>query len=243
MDPNQRIIVAVDTDSITEAKGIVADLAPFVGGFKIGLQFIYAMLVKAASGEKVAGLDELFALTQGKLFIDGKLNDIPNTVAGAAKAIASLNPFAFNIHASSGLQAMQAAAQNKGNAFLWAVTVLTSLGEDDCNVIFGASPKEKVLELARLAKTAGADGIICSPQELEILVGDSELEAMEFITPGIRPLWSVTGDQQRIMTPAKAIEVGATRMVIGRPITNPEGISRVDAVKRILKEIESVGTA
>ena len=123
-----------------------------------------------------------------------------------------------------------------------AVTVLTSLGEYDTYLIFGAPSKAKVLQFARDAKIAGCDGIICSPQELEFLGNYPELRGLLKVVPGIRPKWSVTGDQKRIMTPSDAIKAGADYLVIGRPITNPpkEVGSSVEAVKRIIEEIESI---
>jgi len=148
----------------------------------------------------------------------------------------------FNVHASAGIEAMMSAVANKGQALVLAVTVLTSLEENNANLIFGGPSKARVLQFARDAKLAGCDGIICSPQELELLGKQKELGGLLKITPGVRPEWASAGDQKRIMTPAEAIKAGATALVIGRPITKPptEIGSPVDAAKRIAEEISAV---
>jgi len=145
----------------------------------------------------------------------------------------------FNVHASAGIEALMAAVDNKRDSLVLAVTVLTSIEENNANLIFGGPIKAKVLQFALDAKLAGCDGIICSPQELEFLSEQKELKDLMKITPGVRPDWAVVGDQKRVLTPADAIRSGATALVIGRPITKPpkEIGGRVEAVKRILEEI------
>jgi orotidine-5'-phosphate decarboxylase len=145
----------------------------------------------------------------------------------------------FNVHASAGIEAMMAAVQNKGISQVLAVTILTSLEENNAHLIFGAPSKAKVLQLARDAKIAGVDGIICSPQELELLGKQKELAGLLKVTPGVRPEWAAAGDQKRIMTPGDAIVAGATALVIGRPITKPpqEVGTPADAARRIADEI------
>ena len=137
---------------------------------------------------------------------------------------------------------MIAAVMNKGHSQVLAVTVLTSLEENNAYLLFGAPSKAKVLQFARDAKTAGVDGIICSPQELELLGKQKELMGLIKITPGVRPEWAAVGDQKRIMTPLEAIRAGATALVIGRPITNPpvEIGSPANAVNKIVEEIGSI---
>jgi orotidine-5'-phosphate decarboxylase len=231
MEAKDRIIVALDVYSLDKAKSLVESLAPHVGCFKVGLE-----LLTAVGAPKVV---EFVHSLGGQVFYDGKFDDIPNTVAGAAKAVAGLNVRMFNVHASAGIEAMMAAIANKGSSLVLAVTVLTSLEENNANLIFGGPSKAKVLQFARDAKIAGCDGIICSPQELELLGKQKELVGLWMITPGVRPEWAATGDQKRVMTPAEAIKAGAAALVIGRPITKPpaEIGTPVNAVKRIISEI------
>ena len=234
MEAKDKIIVALDVDSLDKAKSLVESLAPHVWCFKIGLE-----LLTAVGAPKVV---EFIHSLGGQVFYDGKFDDIPNTVGGAAKAVAGLNVTMFNVHASAGIEAMMAAVANKGQSFVLAVTVLTSLEENNAHLIFGGPSKAKVLQLARDAKLAGCDGIICSPQELELLGKQKELSGLLKVTPGVRPEWAAAGDQKRIMTPGEAIKSGANYLVIGRPITKPpaEIGTPVDAAKKIAEEIALV---
>lgn len=246
MEAKDKIIVPLDVDSPIKAIELVRQLTPFVGGFKVGLEFITAMLVSIItapdgllSDVKVAMIQELFRRMSGKIFWDGKFHDIPNTVGAATKALGPLGVKMFNVHASAGEEAIKAAVANKGNSEVLGVTVLTSIDPASCQSIFGCEPGDKVLQFAKMLKKAGAQGIICSPKELELLGKEKELEGMLRITPGVRPVWAAVGDQKRVMTPAEAIKAGATALVIGRPITNPpaEIGTPVDAAKRIAEEI------
>jgi orotidine-5'-phosphate decarboxylase len=234
MEDKDRIIVALDVDNLDKAKFLVESLASHVGCFKVGLELLTAVGAPTV-------VDFIHKLG-GQVFFDGKFDDIPNTVGGAAKAVAAMNVKMFNVHASAGIEAMMAAVANKGQSLVLAVTVLTSLEENNTHLIFGNPSKAEVLQLARDAKLAGCDGIICSPQELELLGKQKELAGLLKITPGVRPAWAVVGDQKRIMTPADAIKAGATALVIGRPITNPpaEIGTPLDAVKKILEEISNI---
>lgn len=234
MEAKDRIIVALDVDGWEEVRDLVESLAPYVGCFKIGLE-----LISSVGGPQAV---KFIHTLNGEIFYDGKFDDIPNTVDGASRAVSGLGVKMFNVHASAGVEAMRAAVKNKGNSIVFAVTVLTSLEENNAHLIFGAPTKAKVLQFARDAKIAGCDGIICSPKELEFLGNYPELNGLLRVVPGIRPKWSVAEDQKRIMTPADAIKAGADYLVIGRPITNPalEVGSPVDAVKRIIEEIESI---
>lgn len=231
MEPKDRIIVALDVSGLDKAESLVKELAPYVGCFKVGLQ-----LLTSVGAPKVV---EFLHNLGGKVFLDGKFDDIPNTVGEAAVAASGLGVAMFNVHASAGIEAMMAAVQNKGSSQVLAVTVLTSLEENNAYLIFGAPSKAKVLQLARDAKIAGVDGIICSPQELELLGKQKELAGLLKVTPGVRPEWAAAGDQKRIMTPGDAIAAGATALVIGRPITKPpqEVGTPADAAKRIAAEI------
>jgi len=246
MKAKDRIIVALDVDSPEKAISLVWALAPYVGCFKIGLQLTYVMLKQMIfpSNEKEAienlkTIRQLFGSIGPQLFWDTKLDDIPNTVIGASRALAEMRVRMFNIHASCSIAAMMGAKENSGNALVLAVTVLTSLSEENAYLIFVAPSKAKVIQFARDAKLAGVDGIVCSPQELKILSQQKELSGLIKVTPDIQPNWSVAGDQKRITTPAQAIKDGADCLVIGRPITNPpEKIgSPVEAVKLIIEEI------
>ncbi len=227
MLPKDRIIVALDVDSLDKAKSLVESLAPHVGCFKIGLE-----LLTAVGAPKVV---EFVHSLGGQVFYDGKFDDIPNTVAGAAKAVAGMNVEMFNVHASAGIEAMMAAVANKGQSLVLAVTVLTSLEENNAHLIFGGPSKAKVLQLARDAKIAGCDGIICSPQELELLGKQKELGSLLKVTPGIRSSDAPPDDQKRTLSPGEAIRKGADYLVIGRPITNTP--FPVEAAKRIAEEI------
>ncbi len=234
MEAKDRIIVALDVDSLDKAKSLVESLAPHVGCFKVGLE-----LLTAVGAPKVV---EFVHSLGGQIFYDGKFNDIPNTVGGAAKAVAGLNVKMFNVHASAGRKAVEAAVTNKGSSLVLGVTILTSIDEEECVSIFGGKPGAKVLQFSRMLKEVGADGIICSPQELELLGKQKELDSLLKITPGVRPEWAAAGDQKRIMTPAEAIKAGATALVIGRPITKPpaEIGTPADAAKKIAEEISEI---
>lgn len=267
MDAKNKIIVALDTNTLGATESLIGQLAPYVGCFKVGLEFIYSLLLGSVltANEGVAignliSIRRIFNLLDGKIFLDGKLSDIPNTVGGAARAVARLNVVMFNVHASAGIEAMKAAVADKGQSRVLAVTVLTSLNAKDIWNLgyvrgwqaeswecYPDTTKERyipnlVLEMALRAKEAGVDGIICSPQELEFLGKNNELTNLLKVTPGIRPEWAEAGDQKRFMTPKEAIQKGADYLVIGRPITQPPSFigTPTDAAKLILNEINSV---
>ncbi len=236
MRAQDRIILPLDVSSLEQARPLVVNLAAHVGYFKIGKQLIFAV----GAPQAVKFVHDL----GGKVFVDGKLNDIPHTVGEAASAIASSGVAMFNVHASAGIDAMMAAVALSGSSMVLAVTVLTSFEENDGHLTFGAPIKAKVLQFARNAKLAGVNGIICSPQELELLRKREELKGLLMVTPGVRPAWAALNDQKRVMTPGEAIKAGADYLVIGRPITNPpeEIVSPVDAVQRIVEEIDAALT-
>jgi orotidine-5'-phosphate decarboxylase len=218
LDPKQRIIVALDVSTLKEAKNLVRTLAPHVGLFKVGLELLTAQGAPRA----VKAVQSL----GGEVFYDGKFNDIPNTTAGAVRAVIAMGVYMYNVHVSAGKKAIEAAIESKGahpssKPFLLGVTVLTSIDEEESVSIFGARPGAKVLQFAHMLKDVGADGIICSPQELEFLTKDRSLKEMIKVTPGVRPIWAAAGDQKRFMTPGEAIRAGADYVVIGRPITKP----------------------
>jgi len=237
--PHERIWLPLDNMTEPEMISTVKELAPYVGTFKIGLEQIIAIgapqavkLVREAGGRSI--------------FLDGKFNDIKTTVGLASLAASRLGVEYFNVHASSGGEALQAAVDNCGNAKVLGVTVLTSIKEDECKSIFGDLPGPKVLQFAHKINIVGADGIICSPKEVAFLREHEQLRRLLLVPAGVRPVWAPADDQKRVMTPGEAIRAGADRLVIGRPITKPpqgignpsEGISdRVEAAKRIAHEI------
>jgi orotidine-5'-phosphate decarboxylase len=160
----------------------------------------------------------------------------------AAGVASSLQVKMFNVYADSGIAGMTAAVAGAGNSLVLAVTVLTSLTNDDVSYIYSNSTTEMVLQFALDAKRAGCNGVVCSPKELEMLGRHQELNGFLKVTPGVRPEWAEANDQKRIMTPGEAILAGADYLVIGRPITNPpQSIGTpVDAARRIATEIDSV---
>ena len=235
MEAKERIVVALDVDSLDKALELVEELHPYVGYFKVGLE----LLTNEGAPKVVQAIKE----AGGKIFYDGKFKDIPNTVAGASKAVAKLGVDMFNVHASGGVEMMKAAVDNKGESKVLAVTVLTSLSEEDAYSIYGAPSKGKVIEFARWAKIAGIDGLICSPQELQVLGKQKELDDLLRVTPGVRPEWAARGDQKRVMTPGEAVKAGADYLVVGRPITKPPSDigNSIAAAKMIAEDIKAGG--
>lgn len=182
--------------------------------FKIGLKAIHSVGTPAA-----------IAMVQshgGEVFVDAKLPDTPGTVRAAAKAIVSHNGVSmFNMHASCGISSMLEAANVKGKAKVLAVSVLTSLSEEEACLTFGALPRAKVLQFARDAVLGKMDGMICSPLELDLFNDHPEISGLERYTPGIRPEWAVAGQQKRFCLPGQAIKLGANGVIMGSPLYNP----------------------
>ena len=204
------IFVAVDTPDIAAARALVRAVGRHVGGVKLGLEFFCAngpAGVAAIAGE---GLP---------VFLDLKLHDIPNTVAGALHSLAGLAPAIVTVHATGGL-AMLAAARAAAPVAtkVVAVTVLTSLDDDDlaaAGVASGAAAQ--VARLAGVVRAAGLDGVVASPHETAAV--RAAWPGAAIIVPGVRPAGSAVGDQKRVMTPRDALAAGASVLVIGRPIT------------------------
>lgn len=246
MEAKDRIIVALDVSSPEEALNLVKQLKDYVGCFKIGLQFINAMLGSLITPfsstpaiKNLTTIRELFSLLNGKIFWDGKFDDIPNTVAGASQEVVKIGVKMFNVHASAGKEAIAKVVANKGNSLVLGVTVLTSIDKDECLSIFGGWPHRKVADFALTLSHSKADGIFCSAQELEILARHPGTSKLLKVTSEIQPEWVQEGDQKRVMTPREAIKAGADYLVIGRPITNPpaEIGGPVEAAKKIAEEI------
>lgn len=228
------VFVAIDTTGLDEAKSWAKRLASAVGGIKLGLEFF------AAQGP--AGVRAVLADAPGlPLFLDLKLHDIPNTVAGAVRAVAPLKPRYLTIHAAGGPAMLRAAAEaaarsGKDRVKLLGVTILTSLDAGDLKRVGFAerATTEHAGALAALARECGLDGVICSPHETAAL---RRAMGPDFVlmVPGVRPAWAAAGDQKRVMTPAEAMRAGATHLVVGRPIT--KAADPLEAARRIAGEL------
>ncbi len=211
------VFVAVDTPDVAAARALVAAVAPHVGGVKLGLEFFCAHGPAGIAAVMEGIQKEGLALP---LFLDLKLHDIPNTVAGAVRSLAPLAPSILTVHAAGG-HAMLAAARAAAlpGTRVVAVTVLTSL--DDADLLSAGVPDgaaTQAARLARLTRGAGLDGIVCSPHEVAAV--KAEWSGGLFVVPGVRPAGSDVGDQKRVMTPAEALKAGAGVLVVGRPITS-----------------------
>ena len=204
------IYVAIDTPDMDRARTIAAAVKRHAGGIKLGLEFF------CHNGR--SGVLELAELGL-PLFLDLKLHDIPNTVAKAIQALSPLTPSILTVHAAGGRAMMEdARAAAPTGTRIVAVTMLTSLDEADLAATgVTGSAHDQVTRLAEVARAAGLDGIVCSGGE----VGAARKAWKDglFVVPGIRPADAVIGDQKRVMTPRRAIDEGASILVIGRPVT------------------------
>lgn len=212
MNVKAPIFLAIDTPDLDVAKTWIRMTQDYFIGFKLGLEFFLAF------GSQ--GVKQIREITDADIFLDLKLHDIPNTVASATRQAALLKPRFLTVHACGG-KAMIGAAVNEGPKIeIAAVTVLTSLDSDDLSEIgFKSNPLETAVVLAKLAKSAGARAIVCSPLEISA-VRQAVGPEISIITPGVRPVSEkVCDDQQRTMDPKTALESGANYLVIGRPIT------------------------
>jgi len=204
------IFVAIDTPDLDRALTIVEAVRGEAGGVKLGLEFF--------SAQGPAGVRRIGELGL-PLFLDLKLHDIPNTVAKAVEALAPLEPAILTVHASGGHEMLFAAKRAAPpSTKVVAVTLLTSLDEGDLSD-FGIdrSPAEQVTRFAWIARDAGVDGIVCSGTEVR--QARAAWPNGFFVVPGIRPAGADVADQKRVVTPARALEDGASILVIGRPIT------------------------
>lgn len=227
---NPRIIVALDYPDATQAFKLVEQLEPALCRLKVGKEMFTRLgpdFVQQLSGRGY------------EIFLDLKFHDIPNTVAAACDAAADLGVWMMNLHASGGRRMMEAARdrleQRSDRPLLVAVTILTSLSaEDIAEIGYRGDPADNVLRLAELANHSGMDGVVCSPLEAARLragMGEDFL----LVTPGVRPKDAATDDQRRVMTPADAIQAGASHLVIGRPITGAH--KPIEVLRRINREI------
>ncbi len=209
-----KIIVALDYADADSALNLVNQLDPALCRLKVGKELFTA-----------AGPQFVEKLTRSDfgVFLDLKFHDIPNTVAKACTAASNLGVWMLNVHASGGLEMMlaakQAVDQSAGKPLLIAVTVLTSMNQETLRQIgIEAELPTHVLNLAKLTKQAGLDGVVCSAQEAQMLRSNLGNDFC-LVTPGIRPANASKDDQSRIVTPADALKLGSSYLVIGRPIT------------------------
>ncbi|MEO5754076.1 MAG: orotidine-5'-phosphate decarboxylase [Chthoniobacterales bacterium] len=209
--PSERIIVALDLPTAEAALGLVKNLSPHAGLFKIGLQ-----LYTAAGPEIVRAVRDL----GGRIFLDLKLHDIPNTVGRAVESAGSLGVEMLTVHLSGGRTMIEAAVKAAPTEMLLlGVTVLTSSDESTLRETgVTSSVEEQVVRLAQLGADCGVGGLVASPLELSALRRALGAE-IKIVTPGIRPASAAANDQKRATTPAEALKGGADFLVIGRPIT------------------------
>jgi orotidine-5'-phosphate decarboxylase len=229
-EARKRLIVALDVPDAASAARLLGQLENTCQWFKVGLELF------VAAGPAV--LEPLVARGHS-VFLDLKLHDIPNTVAGAVRSAAALGVRMMTLHAAGG-PAMLGAARVALDGVaeppeLLAVTVLTSIDQDQMNAVgLGRSPAEQVELLARMGLEAGIRGFVCSPQEVATLRALTGPEST-LVIPGIRPSGAAVGDQKRIATPAEALRQGASFLVVGRPII--QASDPAEAAEAILREM------
>lgn len=230
------LIIALDVDTVEKAVDLAEKLEPFAGGFKVGMQ-----LYNSVGPEAVRRLREKNA----PVFIDLKLHDIPNTVSGAIRVLTRHGASILNVHAAGGGEMMHAAAEaardeaaraGLNRPLVIAVTVLTSIGQEVFNKEVGVPGpiQDRVVAWAQLAQEAGLDGVVASPREIAAIRAACGPDFV-IITPGVRPAGAAANDQKRTMTPGEAIRLGATYLVVGRPVTAAP--DPVEAAMAILGEI------
>ena len=224
------IAVALDAPDLETAARWAGLVTPHVSTVKIGLELYLrygpgaVASIRGASGVRV--------------FLDLKLHDIPATVAGAARAVAKLRPEIVTVHAAAGPEVIRAAVQAAPDTMIAGVTVLTSLGAGDLELIGMRGPlPDAVRRLAVLAVSAGARALVCSPREVAAVRGEVGSDIL-LITPGIRPAGTDRNDQARIATPEEAMRAGADLLVIGRPITGaPDPGAAAAAIAASLRRV------
>lgn len=239
MQHDDRLIVALDFPTLEQAKACVVELGDAVSYYKVGMELYYAV-----GSEIIRFLKE-----QGKrVFLDLKLQDIPNTVAHALTVLSDLGADMMNVHAVGGkkmmaeaVKAVHEAAEAAGRPApkLIAVTILTSMDDEQfADLNYKNTIAEQVISLAKLAKEAGMDGVVASPKEAAAI---REACGPEFliVTPGVRPAGSSLDDQKRVATPAGALQNGSSHIVVGRPIIT-KAEARQAAALAIVEEIKGV---
>lgn len=229
MQDSKRLIVALDFPEVASAEAMLTRLDPALCRVKVGKE-----LFTRGGPQMVERIHK-----QGfEVFLDLKFHDIPNTVAGAVKAAAELGVWMVNVHAGGGGTMMRAAREAIGSnssTLLIAVTVLTSLGQEDLTEVgLEVDPETHVLRLAALAQKSGMDGVVCSAREISPLRAVLDKNFL-LVTPGIRPASDSADDQKRTQTPAEAVRLGGDYLVIGRPITQA-----ADPRAKLLQVIEEI---
>lgn len=232
MNTDSPIIVALDFPSVEQALSLVSRLSPQRCRLKVGKELFTLGGPTLVEQLVNKGYD---------VFLDLKFHDIPNTVAAACRAAAELGVWMVNVHAQGGRNMMEAAVEtlqkSSHQPLLIAVTILTSMSEEDIHEVgLHGTPAENVKRLASLAESSGLNGVVCSPKEVAML-RDTISSEFKLVTPGIRPDWAAKGDQTRITTPADAMTLGSSYLVIGRPITAAD--DPLEALARIEQELTS----
>jgi len=232
MKSNAPIILALDFPDIQSTLGMIEKTSQVISIYKLGLEFY---LAQGKNG--IAQIKRSFPDID--IFLDLKLHDIPHTVSGAAKAVASLSPKFLTVHASGGRSMVNAAVQAMPQTFITGVTILTSLSEEDVTEVgYKSSALISAVGLAKVAVAGGARAIVCSPLEIAAVRAAVGAQSI-IITPGVRPKEMAGGDdQKRTMTPEDAIAAGANLVVIGRPITQSWSNGK-DAMRERAAEIGS----
>jgi orotidine-5'-phosphate decarboxylase len=237
LSAKERLIIALDVDTMEEAEALVSRLQGYVGVFKVGMQ-----LFNNEGPDVVKKIHQM----GGRVFLDLKLHDIPNTVGQAAAVLARQRVMMFNIHTAGGSEMMKKAVEmtiEEAEAtgvplpMVIGVTVLTSINQEILENEMGIqrSVEEQVVKWAKLAKASGLNGVVASPKEIKAI---REACGKDFviITPGVRPVWAAANDQKRFMTPKEAMDAGASYLVVGRPITG--AADPVEAARKIVEEME-----
>ncbi|MBU4376177.1 MAG: orotidine-5'-phosphate decarboxylase [Candidatus Omnitrophica bacterium] len=235
MGKGDKIIIALDVNSMEEMEKLVSELRSVVKIFKIGSELFASCGFQAIDMVRQKG---------GKIFLDLKFHDIPNTVIHASRAITRYGIHMFTVHTMGGFDMMKGAVEASREEasrlktpppLILGVTILTSMSAKDISSvgIDGTVPDE-VLRLAKLAEQAGLSGVVASPREVALLRKNLKKDFL-IVTPGVRPLWSRKNDQERVATPKEAIKSGADYLVIGRPITAAEDPK--SAAEKIISEI------
>jgi len=215
------IAVALDTSDLGTATAWATAVAPVVRAVKVGLQLF--------CHDGPNAVEKVRAAADVELFLDLKLHDIPATIAGAAKSLASLQPTYLTVHASSGPAGIAAAVDALPDTRIAGVTILTSLSAADLDLLgIAGPPQDAVRRLARIAVDAGARALVCSPQEVATVRAEVGPDVV-LITPGVRPAGGDVQDQARVETPERAVANGADLLVIGRPITGAADVGRAAA--------------
>ncbi|MBD3185041.1 orotidine-5'-phosphate decarboxylase [Candidatus Poribacteria bacterium] len=231
-----KIILALDVPGLNDARKLINQLEKTGIAFKIGFQLFTNSGPKSIRTVKDSG---------SRLFLDLKFHDIPNTVTRAAEVVTEMGVDMFNVHVSGGMEMMKAAvkgAESKSEElgirkpFVIGVTMLTSIDQKLFDQVYEGKTKlsNQVLHMAKLAQDAGLDGVVASPQEIEMIrsaCGDEFI----IVTPGVRPEWSSKDDQKRTMTPSEAISRGASYLVIGRPIRKAH--DPAEALNKIIQSL------